>query len=124
MKVLKNLYLSASVFSISWLMSFSAVADTVNIPEKDDVFGGFGDGPLLDQALRLVAVLILVGIGLFLVGILFSTARTAMGTLEDVRYGKAEVKDMVAPVAGGLALMGMVVLLGYFVYQIFSGYGS
>lgn len=123
MKTIKKWFSNSCVVISSLMISLSASAQ-VEIPEKDAVFGGFGDGPLLDQGLRLLAVLILVGIGLYLVGILFTTARTAMGTLEDVRYGKAEVKDMVAPILGGVVLMAIVVLLGYFVYAIFAGYGS
>lgn len=123
MKIIKSWFLNACVFVVCSVTSFMAKAN-VDIPQKDDLFDGLGDGDIVTQVLRFVAVIAAVALALYLLNIVFAMARTASSTLEDVRYGKAEVKDMVAPVIGGIALLVVILLLGWFVLEMFNAYTS
>lgn len=123
MKVIKSWFLNACVFVGCSVTSFMAKAN-VDIPEKDDLFDGLGDGDIVTQTLRFVAMIAAVGLALYLLNIVFSMARTASSILDDSRTKNAEVKDMVAPIIGGIALLVIVLLLGWFVLEMFNGYTS
>ena len=106
----------------STLITSSLANANVEIPEKDDIFENFGDGDIITQGVTLAVFLAYLAIGYYLVTIIFSMASSARIALARLQDRDGDVKDVVVPVVAAIGLIGIIVLMSYFILGMFDSY--
>lgn len=104
-----------------FFVTLSAWADEVKIPKAEEV-GMSNSGNLINDIVQYIVLGATILFGFIGMRVVYAMIDGGLSVMNDAKYGKDDISNAIKPIALGVGLLLVIVVLGWFVLNMFTDF--